>query len=71
MPLRSLALLLVAAIFALGTAYLVRGYIAGSKSALPTGTVNVLVAASDIPQGSFVQAAKHLQWAPWPEKNVG
>lgn len=66
MPVRSLIVLLISCAVALGVAYKLRG----KAEAVPQGGSRVLVAAVDIPQGSFVQADKHLHWQPWPQENL-
>lgn len=65
---RSLLLLVVAGAVAFGAAFTMRGYL-GSGPAGPSEP-RILVAASDIPQGSFIHTAKHLKWTEWPEDKI-
>lgn len=65
---RSLLLLVVAGAVAFGTAFVMRGYLGNEKQG-PTDP-RVLVAAIDIPQGSFIHTSKHLVWAEFPEDEI-
>lgn len=65
---RSLLLLVVAGAVAFGAAFMMRGYLGTG----PEGRTEprILIAASDIPQGSFIHTGKHLQWAERPEDTI-
>lgn len=65
---RSLLLLVVAGAVAFGTAFVMRGYL-GNETKGPSEP-RVLVAATDIPQGSFIHTSKHLTWAELPEDKI-
>ncbi|MFO1242476.1 MAG: Flp pilus assembly protein CpaB [Rickettsiales bacterium] len=65
---RSTLLLIVAGAVAFGAAFMMRGFL-GDEQQGPSEP-RVLVAAIDIPQGSFIHTGKHLQWAEWPEEKI-
>lgn len=64
---QKLIMILVAAVFALGVGFLVRGRMGGEDG---PANPRVLVAAADISQGSFVNPEASFTWAEWPEKNI-
>ena len=64
---RSLLLLLVAGTVAFGAAFIMRGYLGKPRG--PTEP-RILVAAMDIPQGSFIHTSKYLTWAQWPKDKI-
>jgi pilus assembly protein CpaB len=72
MRLRAILFAVVAIVIALGTAQLARNWLAGQRAALEAQKkvekpVNyVLVAARDLPTGSFVRP-EDMTWAAWPE----
>lgn len=68
MPARSLLILFLGLIVALGTAYSLKSRMEKPAAAAPS--TQVLIAASDIPAGSFVRADAQLALADWPEGNI-
>lgn len=64
---RSLILLVVGVIIALGTAWSLNSRM---QKPAATDTTKVLVAASDIPAGSFIRGDANLALVDWPEKNI-
>jgi pilus assembly protein CpaB len=65
---RSLILLGVGLLIALGTAFSLSSRMQQSQT---PAVSQVLVASADIPAGSFVRAEYHLAFIDWPEKNIG
>lgn len=68
MPARSLAILVLGLVIAVGTAF-------SLKSRMDTNeqqavTTQVVIAAADIPAGQFVRADQHLALANWPADNI-
>ena len=74
---RSSILLLVALLAAAGTTWLVRTQLAAVRAAIPVVApakaaehgLQVLVAAADLPAGTFVKP-NHLRWQAWPDANL-
>lgn len=66
MQMRSLILLLISCAVALVVMFMMRSE---NPSGGPHGP-RVLVAVTDIPQGSFVQAEKNFLWQAWPEESI-
>ena len=66
---RSLILLIVAGVVAFGAAFIMRGVLGDHKPQGPQSP-RILVAASDIQQGSFIHTTKHLAWVDWPEDKI-
>ncbi|PZP87269.1 MAG: Flp pilus assembly protein CpaB [Azospirillum brasilense] len=67
MPARSIAILILGLVIAVGTAVSLKSRM-GQQAAAPKS--QVLVAAADIPAGSFVRAEYHLKLADWPQDNI-
>lgn len=65
---RSLIMLVLGIVIALGTALSLRSRVAGDATTVPTS--QVLVAATDIPAGSFVRSEVNLVMADWPKDNI-
>lgn len=73
MSARSLILLLVAALIAGGTAFLVRNRISGDSESIakaPVKVERVLVAKSSLAHGMFVQADRDLEWVALPSAMI-
>jgi len=68
MQTRSLIVLVLGVVIALGTAWSLRSRMQAAPSA--ASTTQVLVATADIPAGSFVRGGTHLAFTEWPEKNI-
>lgn len=68
MPARSLIILVLGVVIAIGTALSLRSRMSDSTES--ASGVKVLVAAADITPGSFVRADYHLAMADWPESNI-
>lgn len=68
MPARSLAILILGIVIALGTAYSLKSRM--GAPATQAASTKVLVAAADIAAGSFVRADSQLALADWPEDNI-
>jgi len=68
MPARSLVILVLGILIALGTAYSLKSRMGASNEATPT--TQVLIAASNINAGSFVRADSQLALADWPKDNI-
>lgn len=73
---RTLALIVVAVLFAGGTAILARNWIAGERSqvaqpapAQPTSDLQVLVAKQDLPAGLIIKD-EHVRWQAWPRATL-
>jgi pilus assembly protein CpaB len=67
MPSRSIIILIIGIVIALGTAWSLKQRMSGDKAAAAT---QVLIASTDIPAGAFVRADSHVAWAPWPKNNI-
>lgn len=61
---RTLLLVLIAIVISVVTVYLVKG-----QSTTDAGT-KILVAANDIPIGSFIHSDKDLTWVAWPQASL-
>lgn len=71
MPVRKIALLLVALVIAIGTVFLARAMMhPGAKvtAAAPPPANEVLAAARDLPIGTLLKEAD-VKWVPWPVEN--
>lgn len=73
---RTLALIVVAVVFAGGTAILARSWIASERSQVaqpvksePTGDLQVLVAKQDLPAGLILKE-EHTRWQAWPRATL-
>lgn len=66
MPARSIIILGLGLLIALGVAY---SLLSRMSPAAPPST-KVMVAGADIPAGGFVRADYHLSFADWPEQNI-
>ena len=66
MPPRSIIILVLGIVIALGAAWSLHSRMAPSN----VPQTQVLVAAADIPAGSFVRATYHLAFANWPQNNI-
>ena len=70
---RNLILVAAAVLVAVGTAFLVRGWLSAERTQIaaqpapPAATRSVLVANADLPAGLFLKDG-HLRWQPWPEE---
>lgn len=67
MPARSLIILVLGIVIAVGTALSLKSRMQSTSSVPET---QVLVAAADIPAGAFVRSDYHVALADWPEKNI-
>lgn len=67
MPARSLAILVLGLVIAVGTAWSLKSRMGQSQDVAKT---QVLVAAAEIPAGSFIRADYHLKLADWPQDNI-
>jgi len=65
---RSLIVLVLGVVIALGTALSLRSRVAGEDASV--GKEQVLVAAADIPAGTFVRADANLIMVDWPKDNI-
>lgn len=65
---RSLIVLVLGIVIALGTAASLRSRVASDTAG--GGKVQVLVAATDIPAGSFVRSDANLMMVDWPKDNI-
>lgn len=68
MPARSILILALGLLIALGTAFSLKSRL--STESQGAASTQVLVAAADIPAGSFVRADYHLAMADWPANNI-
>lgn len=68
MPARSLAILILGIVIALGTAYSLKSRM--SAPSAQVASTQILIASADIPAGSFVRADAQLALADWPEDNI-
>ncbi len=66
MPARSIIIMALGALIAVGIAYSLFGRVK-SEQAAPS---QIIVAGADIPAGSFVRSDYHLAMANWPEANI-
>ena len=73
---RTIALIVVAVVFAAGTAMLARSWIASERSqvaqpspAQETGDLQVLVAKQDLPTGLILKE-EHIRWQAWPRATL-
>lgn len=66
MPARSILIMALGALIAVGIAYSLLGRVA-SEQAAPS---QIIVATADIPAGGFVRADYHLGLANWPKENI-
>lgn len=69
MPARSLAILVLGIIIAVGTALSLKSRMGGAEPSQVPST-QVVIAASDIPAGQFIRADQHLALANWPADNI-
>lgn len=67
MPARSIIMLVVGVVVALGTAYSLKSRMNTPKT--PEAT-RILIAAAEIPAGSFVRNGGHIVLAEWPKGNI-
>ncbi len=69
---RSLLLFSIAAIVALGVAFVLRNRLNSDADKINQVTVmsRVMVASSDIAPGSFIRPDKDLTWVEWPSENI-
>lgn len=67
MPARSIVILILGILIAVGTALSLKSRMGAAEKVAST---QVLIAAADIPAGSFVRADYSLAFADWPEKNI-
>ena len=78
MSARALIFVVIALVMAGATAMIARNYLSSERAQLSAQakpapqqvTKNVLVAAADLPAGSFIKA-EQVRWQPWPEDAVG
>lgn len=68
MQARSLIVLVLGVVIALGTAWSLKSRMQASNK--QSATTQVLVATAAIPAGSFIRAENHLALVDWPEKNI-
>jgi pilus assembly protein CpaB len=67
MPARSLIILVLGLVIAAGVALSLKNRLGNSETAAKT---KVLIAAAEIPAGSFVRSSYHLTLADWPASNI-
>ncbi len=73
---RNILLLIIAVVFAAGTAMFVRNRANTPpptevvEEAAPVVTKRILIAKKDIPPGSFVKSMEALEWKDWPEADM-
>ena len=65
---RSLVVLILGIVIALGTAWSIRSRMSAANTQAPTN--QVLVATADITPGSFVRSDANIGFIEWPEKNI-
>jgi pilus assembly protein CpaB len=68
MPARSIIILVLGILIALGTAYSLKSRMRNAQA--PAAVTKVLIANAAIPAGSFVRADSQLALADWPESNI-
>lgn len=66
---RSLIVLVLGLVIALGTAYSIKSRMGGASKNGPALS-QVMIATSDIPAGAFVRSDVHLALADWPKDNI-
>lgn len=67
MPARSIVILVLGLVIAVGTALSLKSRMGAHEQA---ATTQVLIAATDIPAGQFIRAGYHIAQADWPAKNI-